>query len=86
MTTRQQVNETAANVAKLLSMMTQMSDEQIDYIFREDIIDKMWFHSKNIVKKAEGMICVVGDWYPGCGKPANGLESEMGRLGRDDET
>jgi hypothetical protein len=81
MTTRQQVNETAANVAKLLNMMTRMPDEQVDYLFNAKEIDMMHAYSKSIIEKTEGMIVHVGDWYPACS------EQVEGRLHRgDDET
>jgi hypothetical protein len=56
MTTRQQVNVTAANVVKILNMMTRMSDEEIDALFSVDMVTDMCGASEYIVKKAEAMI------------------------------
>ena len=87
MTTRQQVNETAANVAKMLTMMIRMPDEQIDYLFNKEFIQRMHAFSEDIVEKAEGMVRYVDKWYPGCGEPTEGRESELWRLHRgSDET
>ncbi len=83
MTTRQQVNETAANVAKLLTLITRMPDAQIDYLFDDELICRMHAASQDIIEKGEDMINIVDDWYLGCGEPSEGRESELGRLHRE---
>lgn len=83
MTTRQQINETAANVTKMLTMMIGMPDAQVDYLFNKKLIHHMHAASEDVVEKVIKMINSVGDWYPGCGEPANGRESESGRLWRE---
>ena len=86
--TRRLINETAANVSKLLSMMTGMPDAQVEYLFDWEKVSRMLIASEVVLASAEGMRESVGDWYPGCGKPSEGRESELKRLygGDDDET
>ncbi len=87
MTTRQQVNETAANVAKMLTMMIRMPDEQVDYLFNKEFIQRMHDFSEDIITRVEGMIGYAGDWHPGCGEQVEGRESALRRLyGDNDET
>jgi hypothetical protein len=60
MTTRQQVNETAANVVKMLNMMTQMSDEEIDVLLSIGMVNTMHGAAEYIIKQAEAMITIKG--------------------------
>lgn len=60
MTTRQQVNETAANVAKMLNMMTRMPDDEIDRVFDTKLIYTMHAFSEDIIEKTEAMIAGEG--------------------------
>jgi hypothetical protein len=60
------VNETAANVAKMLTMMTRMPDAQVDYLFDKKLIYTLHAASQDIVAKAEGMVDKMDGWYPGC--------------------
>ena len=83
-TTRQLTNETAASVAKLLIMMTRMPNAQVEYLFDNALAYHMMAASEAMIEKAERMIDLMGGWYPGCGKPANGRESELWR--RHNET
>ncbi len=78
--TRQLTNETAANVAKLLNMMTRMPNRQVEYLFNNELAGDMLFASKTMIKRAEWMIKVMDGWYPGCGEPANGRESILSEM------
>ncbi len=59
--TRLLVNETAANVAKLLSMMTGMPDDQVEYLVSNQEAFLMKAASEDMVAKAQRMIDEVGD-------------------------
>lgn len=65
MTNRQKVNETAANLARLLTMMIRMPDAQIDYLFDADLIRVMHEASDTIVRKGSDMVLNSKGWYPG---------------------
>jgi len=78
--TRQLTNETAANVAKLLNLMTRMPDRQVEYLFNNKLADHMFAASEAMVKKAERMIDLMDGWYPGCGEPSNGRESILSEI------
>jgi hypothetical protein len=83
--TRQLTNETAANVAKLLNLMTRMPDAQVEYLFDNECAYLMMAVSEDMVKKAEAMIEQGDDWYPGCGEPADGRESVLGEMRDKDD-
>jgi len=63
--TRQLTNETAANVIKLLTMMTRMPDAQVEYLFNNKLAYHMMAASEEMVEKAQQMIDAVDGWYPG---------------------
>ena len=83
--TRQLVNETAANVAKLLNMMTGMPDRQVEYLFTNAFAYHMKADSEDMIEKAERMIELMDGWYPGCGEPANGRESVLSEMRDKDD-
>jgi hypothetical protein len=70
--TRQLVNETAANVTKLLVMMRGMPDKQVEYLFNNSDAFHMKAASEDMVRKGQDMIDRMGDWYPGSEEQAEG--------------